>query len=852
MLFKKMLREMGHNVGQFFSIFLLSFLAVFIYSGFESNVVGSGRAVEEFHDKTNVADLWVYSEGFTQENLEAVRNLDIVSDAQLRTEVTGTAPDFGGAQTDIYLEYESFVIMPLAAEGDEFIPSDGYNESGDNLGKEDTSNYLWLNKSFADQWGIKVGDDFTVEYNGITFTRKIKGLVMTPEYEFTKAEKDADVNLKNLAYVYMSYDAFPFRDYINRLIETEKITAKSLAEDSDILDEKKEELEAYGIDIESLDKDTLLQIVENMSDEDIRKLVPYSTMLIALTDDAGNADVKDKSGNVSVAMSYEKEIADAIDNNYAVMIDAKSVPGIERVRAELEQHDMFSYTFALIFLIVAVLVISTTMSRLVERQRTQVGTLNALGLKRYKISLHYMGYSFFVSFLGAIIGLILGPVLVGSLMIEMIMEWYVVPDVATAVNYKFYIVAVAVVLCCVLASFLSCNRLLKVPPAAALRPAAPKKPKRTIFERLPFWNKLGFSTQYNLRDISRAPMRAIMGIIGTAVGMVLVVYSFGCKILVDDIVDWNFDKIQNFDYEMVLSEDENASYFDNIADEVDGELVMLDSIEISKVKNATAADKSKQVITVLEGKGLYNITDEKTNVTSVVPGTISITSRLAKTMGIKVGDTVYWHIYSKNTWYESKVGSISRSPETAGIVILREDLEALGCEFTPSILVTDKDVKSYESRDGISTVYEMSELKRIFVEGYEVINMLFYMMMAFSLITTVVVLYNSGNISFHERLKEFATLKVMGLSSSKIRGILNQENIWLSILGVIVGAPFAKPSLIAMMNSNGDNFDYYIDVPVYLYILSGAFVLFVAFLVSFMFSKKIKKIDMVEILKGME
>ncbi|MBQ8923832.1 MAG: ABC transporter permease [Lachnospiraceae bacterium] len=850
MLFKKMLREMGHNVGQFFSIFLLSFLAVFIFAGFESNVVGSSRAVENFHNKTNVADLWAYSEGFTQENLEAVRGLDFVKDAQLRTEVTGTAPDFGGSQTDIYLEYESLVIKPLVAEGDEFIPSDGYNEAGHSNDGEDTSNYLWLNKSFADEWGIKVGDDFTVEYNGITFTREIKGLVMTPEYEFTKADKDADINLKNLAYVYMSYDAFPFRDYVNRLIETEKISAKSLAEDSDILDEKKEELAAYGIDIESLDKDMLLQIVENMSDEDIRKFVPYSTMIIALTDDAKNANVK--TDNVSVAMSYEKKIADAIDNNYAVMIDAKSVPGIERVRAELEQHDMFSYTFALIFLIVAVLVISTTMSRLVERQRTQVGTMNALGLKRYKISLHYMGYSFFVSFLGALVGLILGPNLVGSMMIKMVMEWYVVPDVATAVNYKFYIVAIVVVLCCVLAAFLSCNRLLKVPPAAALRPAAPKKPKRTIFERLPFWNKLGFSTQYNLRDISRAPMRALMGIIGTAVGMVLVVYSFGCKLLVDDIVDWNFSKIQNFDYEMVLSEDENASYFDDIADEVDGELVMLDSIEISKTKNATAADKSKQAITVIEGKGLYNITDEKANVTSVVPGTISITSRLAKTMGVKVGDTVYWHIYSKNTWYESKVGSISRSPETAGIVILREDLEALGCEFTPSILVTDKDVMSYESREGISTVYEMSELKRIFIEGYEVVNMLFYMMMAFSLITTIVVLYNSGNISFYERLKEFATLKVMGLSTGKIRGILNQENIWLSILGVIAGAPLAKPSLIAMMNSNGDNFDYYIDLPAYLYIAGGAFVLFVAFLVSFMFSKKIKKIDMVEILKGME
>jgi putative ABC transport system permease protein len=146
----------------------------------------------------------------------------------------------------------------------------------------------------------------------------------------------------------------------------------------------------------------------------------------------------------------------------------------------------------------------------------------------------------------------------------------------------------------------------------------------------------------------------------------------------------------------------------------------------------------------------------------------------------------------------------------------------------------------------------MAKLKEVFIEGYEVINYLFYMMMIFAVITVVVVLYNAGNLSFHERLKEFATLKVLGLSTKKIRRILNQENIWFAVIGIVIGFPFGKPSLLAMMNSNGDNFDYYINLPVYLYALSGASILVVAIAVSLLFSKKIKKLDMVGTLKGLE
>ena len=117
MLFRKMLREIRGNLGQFISVMILSFLATFIYAGFESNVVGSGKAVADFHKATNIADAWIYSEGFKKENLDQVKDLDFVKDAQFRTEVRGTTVDYEGAQLDIYLMDESKILTPYLYKG---------------------------------------------------------------------------------------------------------------------------------------------------------------------------------------------------------------------------------------------------------------------------------------------------------------------------------------------------------------------------------------------------------------------------------------------------------------------------------------------------------------------------------------------------------------------------------------------------------------------------------------------------------------------------------------------------------------------------------------------------------------
>ena len=824
MLKRKLFREMKSNWGQFLSVFLLAFLAMALYCCMEGHVLGQQSARADFHEACNLADIWIYGEGFSEENLKAVRALDFVEDAGLRMAVTGSAPECDGAQVDIYLERENVVNMPYYIEGEAFDPSD--------------RDGVWLTAAFAEVRDIQVGDDFTVSYNGISFTREVKGLIESPEYEFRQAEGDADIYIENIAFVYMSYDAFPVREYVEHMIMQGKITAKSIAENTDILDEQLEMLEQNGMGIDDLTQDVLLEKVADMSDERLADMMPYTQMVVVTTD--------------GKALEHEDVLADALNDEYAAMVDKHSIVGIERLDSELAQHESFSWMFVIVFVGIAVLVIATSMSRMVEKQRTQIGTLNALGMKNYKVVFHYISFSFLVSFAGSAVGLWVGSGFLAPFMVDMFAQWYIVPGLKGGFHVNYLLVVAMIVVICTLAAYLSCKKILKVHPAEALRPAPPKQGKNCIFEKLPFWNKLKFNSQYNLRDISRAKLRVGMGIIGTGVGMLLMIYGVACNSLVDQMENLTFDKIQTADYVMNLSADANLAEVDKMAEDTDSELVMTGQIEISKVPNATAADKKKETLMVLEGKGLYNLLDEDQNVLALKEGEVGVSRKLCEDMGLSVGDTFYWHIYSENEWHEAKVGYIYRSMETQGIAFLREDFEKTGAEYTPTAVYGNESFEKYKDEAYATAVHSKEEMKQAFETSMEVISIMVWLMVFFSVVLIVVVLYNSGNLSFHERMGEFATLKVLGFQSSQIRNILTIQNLWLSVIGIVLGAPFGRMSLNVMMNSNGENFDYALTVSPGCYLVSGVLVLAVSMAVSFLFSGRIRKLDMVEILKGAE
>jgi len=829
MLKYKMLRELRQNFGQYFSLFILVALAVATFAGIMANPIGGRRARALFHEQTRLASAWLYGEGFTQEDLEHVRALEYVESAQLRTSVTGTAPDCGGAQIDLYLESENLVSMPLTVEGADFDPTD--------------PDGIWLCRTFAEAWNIQAGSTFTISYDGIEITKEVKGLVVSPEYEYMCADKDADTDFANIGYAFMDYEAFPVREYLTYMIGNEKITAEDIEQfdendaSAGFFDSAAGKIVRAAMKSGLVTTPMLLDLLDALSDEQLQTMLPYTQML-----------VRGKGGTDLLAK--ETEIAEAIDYHYAAMVDEHSIIGIERLTSELEQHEAFSYTFLAIFVAIAVLVIMTGTSRMVAQQRTQIGTMNALGMTHGKITRHYLSYSLIVAAAGCIVGLLVGYLALGSWVVSLFSYWYVVPGWTAGMNRTYAAVIALVLVTCVGSAYLSCRRLLNVAPAEALRPAAPCTGKRTLFEHLPFWNRLGFRARYNLRDVSRYKLRAVMGIAGTAAGMMILTGCFASRSLVGDILSWDFERILNCGYEAVLDADVKLSAADELAQSVSGELVMTTAIEVAAKERATNRDKSTQTLTVIEGKGLYNVTDEETQVTGIPEGTVGITRRLAGKMGLGVGDTIWWHIYEENDWHSATIGVITRAPETSGISMLRADLEAEDVDFEPTMLVSGEPIP--DDNELVQTVYTIDELRSVYDASMGLIVAVILFMIVMALILVVVVLYNCGSLSFNERIRELATLKVMGLSDRKIRSLLTWQNFWLSIAGIILGAPFGGVMLQAMMNSNGENFDYYARVLPLDYILAAAFVLLTSMAVSFLFSGRIRRLDLVGTLKEAE
>ena len=545
----------------------------------------------------------------------------------------------------------------------------------------------------------------------------------------------------------------------------------------------------------------------------------------------------------SDVMGLESQLSDVLDDNYAVLIDKTKKTAIESFYTELEQHEMLAFVYPLVFVIFSILLIMTTMRRIVDKQRVQIGTMNALGVSRLRIRMHYIGFGFFITVIGGFIGIIIGRYILGQAVVNLFLDYYVLPGWKAGTDATVWIVYGGLVIASVLASWLAISKVLKINPSEALKPSAPKAGKSSFIEKMPFWDKLSFNVQYVLRDISRYKLRAIMSLIGMIACTMLMVMAMNCNTMLSETTKWYFDKICRYENQGNLKDGIKLEDADITADACNGELLMFDDVEIALNKNAVAADRIEVTMIASENKGLFGLTDTDFNITEIPEGKIAITKKTAEKLGVGVGDTIYWHFYKKNTWYKSEIGLINRNPTISGITMYRDYLDAEGIEFTPSQILSNEDIEGIEN---ISKVNTAEEIKKSFETSLSAMSMIVYLLSVFSMIFGIVVLYNSGSISFEERRKEFATLKVLGFETKHIRKLMTIGNVWTTILGILIGLPFGPMLLEWMLSTDGSSLDFNVFIKPIDFIISGGFVLVVSCLVGFMFSRRIRKLDMVE------
>lgn len=765
MLIKKMFRDMKKNWFPFVSILILSYLALFLYTGMSCSNIGIRQLRSEYHKETNLADIWIYGMDMTDDICGKIDAISDVDDSQLRMKLTAESTE--GYQIDLYAEKENNITVPYNMDGADF-------DAGAQQG-------IWLNSRYAKAHDINVGDMFTIKWNGIEISQEIKGFIMSPEYEYYKAPEDVEPDFSHMGYAYMSYDSL-----------------KEILGDT---------------------------------------MPSYNQIVVTI----GNAN----------ASEVENDITAAIDDNYSQIFDQSNFNGLTAFDSELSQHDMFAYAFPIIFILIAILTIITTMGRIINNQRTQIGTMKALGIKRHKIIIHYIMFSLVVSAVGCIVGVITGPIVMGPVFNDFMPESYSMPKWGYSYSIKFYIVALAIVVICAFASYINCRKLINLNTVEILYARAPKDAKNCLFEKLPFWKRFKFATKYNLRDMARAKIRSIIVVIGISCGTILILCALGCNDTMDGMKSWMFDDLMKYDSSIRISTLTPKEEYTKIAEDEDGELLMSSSVE---VRSDNGKETAKTGLTVPQSDKLYTITDTNKKVCGLKDDEIYITENFAKEHGIKTGDELEIRTSGENEWKKVKVTRLIKNPNNQGIVMLESTLEKNGIDFVPTTIITSKSVdeNKYENSDYVISVSSKSDMVKSWENNIEIFDVIIMIFVSFSFVLVFIVLQNAATLSFNERRKEFATLKVMGVKHTDLKKILRAQNLWLTIVGILAGMPFAIYVLRLMFETNGGDVDYVAEITPLTYIISAMITYIVSLIINTVLSRKVRKIDMAESMKAAE
>ena len=456
--------------------------------------------------------------------------------------------------------------------------------------------------------------------------------------------------------------------------------------------------------------------------------VPYNVLLVDFDGNAGD---------------YDDLLSDKLDGKYNSFIQQSEHVSVSQFSEEMDQHKMMGDIFPVVFILIALLILLTTMTRIISHQRTQIGILKAVGFKNRTIMFHYISYGLWLVVAGSILGLIVGPLTLPNLFYPSMSSTYILPEWKPAWSMTFVYVAIAMILMSVVVSYFAVRSISKENPADTIRPKSPKVSSSGFIEKLGFWKKLSFNARWNYRDAKRNKFRALMTIVGVIGCTALLVSAFGMYDGMSNLKEWEYSQINHYDSKLVIDDGASLSEIDDVAREVNGDKIMESAIEIESDNSKKSAS-----LLVLNDTKLVTPTDYDWNKVHIADDEVSISQKMADLLGVGVGDTVKWHIMGSDKWINTTINKIHADPISQGFIMSSDKLEDLDLNYTPTSIVTAEHVdKNYSA---IKSSTSMNDMISSWDELTESMWLLIYILIFFASILAVVVLYNLGLLSFTE------------------------------------------------------------------------------------------------------
>ena len=587
----------------------------------------------------------------------------------------------------------------------------------------------------------------------------------------------------------------------------------------------------------------------------------------------GKKEADDKIAEAQQKIEDAQKEVDDIETPEWIVTDRNDLPEYSDFGDNAERLKNIGKVFPMIFFLVAALISLTTMTRMVEEQRTQIGTMKALGYGKASIASKYLSYAFLATVGGSIAGVLFGEKVLPFIIIQAygIMYWNIGDHMQLDYELQYALIASgAAVICTMGATLFSCAKTLAETPASLMRPPAPKEGKRILIERISFiWKHLSFSWKSSMRNLFRYKKRLFMTIFGIAGSMGLMLVGFGLYDSIMDIAILQYDQIQHYDAMVINDEDATDSQEKDLLKFLDGNSeidhytrVQLTKMTAPKEKGSVSiyvyvpenTENFKEDVTLRDRKSheQYELTDD---------GAV-ICEKTASLIGVKAGDKIT--LEKDNRKYKVKITAVTENymghyvymtppcyektfgekPEYSSTVYtMKEDAES-------DLETLGNAILKYPAALSISyTSSTAGQVERMLGSLGAVIWVLIISagMLAF------VVLYNLNNINITERQRELATLKVLGFYDVEVAEYVFRENILLTLIGAFVGVIFGKVLhlfVIQTVEVDAAMFGRSIYLPSYIYsfLFTIGFSLFVNWVMYF----KLKKIDMVESLKSIE
>lgn len=589
-----------------------------------------------------------------------------------------------------------------------------------------------------------------------------------------------------------------------------------------------------------------------------------------------NAEIADGEAQIAdakVQLADAKKEIEQIEKPTWYIYDRSHLPEYSGYGDNADRMKAIGEVFPLIFFLVAALISLTTMTRMVEEERTLIGTLKALGYSKKSIAAKYLGYAVLATLTGGIFGVMIGEKILPYIIITAYKIMYRhLPDVEIPYNLYYGVLAcVAALLCTVAATIFSCMKELKEQAAELMRPPAPKQGKRVFLEYIPFlWKRLNFTWKSTVRNLMRYKKRFFMTIFGIGGCMGLMLVGFGLKDSISSIVPLQYEDIQLYDGNVILQSDVTMQEKQEVYEALEKnsqvvataeDLLQKITIEHDGVSKEVYLNVPENVekfsdFVVLQDKTTkekYQLTDK---------GAV-LTEKMAKELGVSAGDTVTikeenekertvkisqicenymsHYLYMTPAVYKAAYG---KEPEYNSIYYRTEGRTTKEAESVGEAAL---------KLDGALSVSYTTELRQQVDDMLQSLDIVIVVLIISAGMLAFVVLYNLNNINITERKRELATLKVLGFYDKEVTEYVYRENILLTLIGSVFGMLLGKilhRFIIVTVEIDSVMFGRNINTIsfVYAFLLTVVFSLFVNGVMYF----KLKKINMVESLKSVE